>query len=161
MWACGRQIDLTLFTSPGSVRPTLQSPWLGTWSSTGQWASGCRSQTDYLPIGTNTGGQRHHAAPRIDSVCVVSRLLVSVASPHAPSAFKPAVSQPTDFTRATLCIARSLRRRRVQSVRLSVTAGIVSSRVKAGSWNVHHLIAPWFHFLVKKLQWVTPKERTK
>jgi len=33
------------------------------------------------------------------------------------------------------------------SVRLSVClshAGIVPSRAKAGSWNVHHLIAPWF-----------------
>ena len=28
------------------------------------------------------------------------------------------------------------------SVRLS-HAGIVPSRAKAGSWNVHHLIAPW------------------
>jgi len=33
------------------------------------------------------------------------------------------------------------------SIRLSVTAGIVSSRAKAESRNVHHLIAPWFHFL--------------
>ena len=32
---------------------------------------------------------------------------------------------------------------------LSVTAGIVSSRAKAGSWNVHHVIAPWFHFLAR------------
>ena len=32
------------------------------------------------------------------------------------------------------------------SIRLSVRlshAGIVPSRAKAGSWNVHHLIAPW------------------
>jgi len=36
------------------------------------------------------------------------------------------------------------------SVRLSVTRRyIVSSRANAGSWNVHHLIAPWFHFLVR------------
>ena len=35
------------------------------------------------------------------------------------------------------------------SVCPSVTAGIVSSRAKAGSWNVHHLIAPWFHFLTR------------
>ena len=50
------------------------------------------------------------------------------------------------FTRATLCYRGSLRQRRVRtsvclsSVRLS-HAGIVPSRAKAGSWNVHHLIA--------------------
>jgi len=55
------------------------------------------------------------------------------------------------------------------SVRLSIClsqAGIVPSRVKAGSWNVHHLIAPWFWFLAryessKNSQGVTPKERAK
>ena len=48
---------------------------------------------------------------------------------------------------------------------MSVTAGIVSSRAKAGSWNwnVHRLLAPWFHFLAsydssKNSQGVTPSE---
>jgi len=35
------------------------------------------------------------------------------------------------------------------SVRLSVTAGIVSRRATVGSWNVHHPTAPWFHFLAR------------
>jgi len=51
------------------------------------------------------------------------------------------------------------------SVRLS-HAGIAPSRAKAGSWNVHHLIAPWLYFLAryessKNSQGVTPKERAK
>jgi len=42
-------------------------------------------------------------------------------------------------------LSRSLRQRRAvrPSDRLS-HAGTVPSRAKAGSWNVHHLIAPWF-----------------
>ena len=41
-------------------------------------------------------------------------------------------------------------------------AGIVPSRAKAGSWNVHRLIAPWLWFLAmyessKSSQGVTPK----
>ena len=48
----------------------------------------------------------------------------------------------------------------------SVTTGIVSSTAKAGSLNVHHLIAPWIHFLKrydssKNSQWVTPNGRAK
>ena len=51
------------------------------------------------------------------------------------------------------------------SVRLS-HAGIVPSRAKAGSWNVHHLIAPWLQFLgsydsSKNSQGVTPKTGAK
>ena len=71
------------------------------------------------------------------------------------------------FTHATLCIARSLRQQHIcLSACPSVTAGIVSSRAKAGSRNVHLLIAPWFHFLAwygssKNSQGVTPKERAK
>jgi len=45
-------------------------------------------------------------------------------------------------------LALSLRQQRVRlSARPSVCqshAGIVPSRAKAGSWNVHRLIAPWF-----------------
>jgi len=45
-------------------------------------------------------------------------------------------------------------------------AGIVPSRAKAGSWNVHHLKVPSFKFLTryessKNSQAVTPKERAK
>ena len=45
-------------------------------------------------------------------------------------------------------------------------AGIVPSTAKAGSWNVHHLIAPSLSFLArydlsKNSQGVTPKERAK
>ena len=60
-------------------------------------------------------------------------------------------------------------RRYASMVCLSVRpshAGIVPSRAKAGSWNVHHLIAPWFYFLAryessKNSQGVIPKERAK
>ena len=52
------------------------------------------------------------------------------------------------YARQHICYSASLRQRRVRpSVCLSVClshAGIVPSRAKAGSWNVHHLIAPWF-----------------
>jgi len=52
------------------------------------------------------------------------------------------------------------------SVCPSVTAGIVSSRAKAGSWNVHLPIAPLLHFLEsydssKNSQRVTLKESAK
>jgi len=49
------------------------------------------------------------------------------------------------------------------SVRLFVTASIVTKRKQLASWFLHHLIAPWFHSLArydssKNSQRVTPSE---
>jgi len=60
----------------------------------------------------------------------------------------------TFYPRDAMYIARSLRQRRVcLSVLLSVVTRrrlTVPSRAKAGSW-MHHLIAPWFYTVSKKL----------
>ena len=57
----------------------------------------------------------------------------------------PSDNPSAPFTRATLCYSAGLCDSDVSvclSVRLS-HAGIVPSRAKAGSWNVHHLTAPF------------------
>jgi len=36
-------------------------------------------------------------------------------------------------------------------------AGIVPSRAKAGSWNVHHLIAPWWGMIHRKIRKGSPQ----
>jgi len=73
----------------------------------------------------------------IHSHCLSLLNAINIASQNkTPMQFLPARRYASAVFATAMCL----------SVRPSVCpshAGIVPSRAKAGSWNVHHLIAPW------------------
>jgi len=80
------------------------------------------------------------------STLLYSSFQLKIGTRRTPAGFLPA----RRYSSAVFAPATSRRVSVSLSVRLSVRpshAGIVvPSRAKAGSWNVHHLIAPWLVF---------------
>jgi len=97
-------------------------------STVGGW----RPPIAFIPI----SGCRSCAEDPTDDTLLVIRHL---------QGFSHSVLRVTFYPRDAM-LARVFATATCPSVRLSVRpshAGIVTNRAKAGSWNVHHLIAPW------------------